>query len=152
MHDGADSIVLARQPIWPTGRMSVLAGFVEAGESLEGTVAREVLEEVGRAGHRCQLPRLPALAVPAVADGRLRGPGRAGRRRCVPRDGEIEEAHWFDRDAVRQMIAAEDPAEADNWAAPPPVAGEPRGSSFEVVLPGPVSIARRMIEGWAGAG
>ena len=27
--------------------MSVLAGFVEAGESLEGTVAREVLEEVG---------------------------------------------------------------------------------------------------------
>ena len=47
VHDGADSMVLARQPIWPTGRMSVLAGFVEAGESLEATVAREVLEEVG---------------------------------------------------------------------------------------------------------
>ena len=47
VHDGVDSMVLARQPIWPIGRMSVLAGFVEAGESLEHTVAREVLEEVG---------------------------------------------------------------------------------------------------------
>ena len=37
------SMVLARQPIWPRGRMSVLAGFVEAGESLEATVVREML-------------------------------------------------------------------------------------------------------------
>jgi hypothetical protein len=49
------------------------------------------------------------------------------------------------------MIAAEDPADADNWATPTAVAGETDGSSFQVVLPGPVSIARRMIEGWASA-
>ena len=80
VHDGADSIVLARQPIWPPGRMSVLAGFVEAGESLEGTVVREVLEEVGVHVTDVSYLGLPALAVPAVADGRIRGQGRAGRR------------------------------------------------------------------------
>ena len=34
VHDGADKVLLARQPAWPPGRYSVLAGFVEAGESL----------------------------------------------------------------------------------------------------------------------
>lgn len=47
IHDGADRIVLASQPSWPPGRCSVLAGFVETGESLEDAVAREVMEEVG---------------------------------------------------------------------------------------------------------
>jgi len=45
--DSADRLLLARSPHWPEGRLSVLAGFVEPGESLEAAVAREVLEEVG---------------------------------------------------------------------------------------------------------
>jgi NAD+ diphosphatase len=45
--DDADRLLLARSPHWPEGRLSVLAGFVEPGESLEAAVAREVLEEVG---------------------------------------------------------------------------------------------------------
>ena len=151
VHDGADSIVLARQPVWPKGRVSVLAGFVEAGESLEGTVAREVLEEVGvrvtdisyLGSQPWPFPRSLMLGFAARAE-----PGAT----LVPRPGEIEEAHWYDRAAVQQMIAAEDPADADNWATPTAVAGETDGSSFQVVLPGPVSIARRMIEGWASAG
>ena len=40
-------MLLARQPVWPEGRFSVLAGFVEAGESLEACVMREIHEEVG---------------------------------------------------------------------------------------------------------
>jgi len=40
-------LLLARSPRFPAGRMSVLAGFVEPGETLEGCVAREVAEEVG---------------------------------------------------------------------------------------------------------
>lgn len=151
VHDGEGSIVLARQPIWPKGRVSVLAGFVEAGESLEGTVAREVLEEVGvrvsdisyLGSQPWPFPRSLMLGFAARAE-----PGAT----LVPRPGEIEEAHWYDRAAVQQMIAAEDPADADNWATPMAVAGETDGSSFQVVLPGPVSIARRMIEGWASAG
>jgi len=150
VHDGADSIVLARQPIWPQGRMSVLAGFVEAGESLEGTVVREVLEEVGvhvtevsyLASQPWPFPRSLMVGFAARAE-----PGAA----LFPRDGEIEEARWFDRASVLAMIAAEDPVQADNWAAPAPVSG-PGGSSFGVLLPGPVSIARRMIEGWVAHG
>ena len=50
VHDGGTGparVLLARQPIWPAGRYSVLAGFVEAGESLEACVPREFDEEVG---------------------------------------------------------------------------------------------------------
>ena len=46
VHDGGDQILLAQKPGWGT-RYSILAGFVEPGESLEGCVVREVLEEVG---------------------------------------------------------------------------------------------------------
>jgi len=77
----------------------------------------------------------------------------------LPRPGEIEEAHWFDRAAVRRMIAAESATEggADRWLAAPkdalaPSDGAAQGSAFEVILPGPVSIARRMIEGWVASG
>lgn len=40
-------LLLGRSPHFPPGRYSVLAGFVETGESLEMTIAREIREEVG---------------------------------------------------------------------------------------------------------
>ncbi len=142
VHDGADSIVLARQPIWPKGRMSVLAGFVEAGESLEGTVVREVLEEVGLrvtdvsylGSQPWPFPRSLMVGFAARAE-----PGAA----LVPRDGEIEEAAWFHRSQVRAMLAADpaDGASGDGWGA--------GAAGSRVLLPGPVSIASRMIHGWA---
>ncbi|MBZ1503794.1 NUDIX domain-containing protein, partial [Leuconostoc mesenteroides] len=45
VHDGADRAVLARQAAWPERMFSLLAGFVEAGESFEVCVAREIREE-----------------------------------------------------------------------------------------------------------
>ncbi|MGH3371102.1 MAG: NAD(+) diphosphatase, partial [Nocardioidaceae bacterium] len=45
--DDDDRALLGRQPRWPEGRYSTLAGFVEPGESLEAAVVREVREEVG---------------------------------------------------------------------------------------------------------
>lgn len=42
VHDGGRRVLLARQPVWPPGMYSHVAGFVEAGESLEGCVRREV--------------------------------------------------------------------------------------------------------------
>ena len=45
--DADDRLLLARGRDWPEGRFSVLAGFLEPGESLEAAVAREVREEVG---------------------------------------------------------------------------------------------------------
>ena len=46
IHHG-DHVLLGRQAVWMPGMQSVLAGFVEPGESLEDAVAREVFEEAG---------------------------------------------------------------------------------------------------------
>jgi NAD+ diphosphatase len=46
IHDGADGVLLTSKPGWGA-RYSLVAGFVEPGETLEQCVAREVLEEVG---------------------------------------------------------------------------------------------------------
>jgi NAD+ diphosphatase len=42
-----DYVLLGRQQRWAQGRYSCLAGFAELGETMEMTVAREVLEEAG---------------------------------------------------------------------------------------------------------
>ena len=47
IHDGHDRAVLARQTVWPERLFSLIAGFVEAGESFESCVVREVAEEIG---------------------------------------------------------------------------------------------------------
>ncbi|WP_296137699.1 NAD(+) diphosphatase [uncultured Tessaracoccus sp.] len=44
--DAHDRLLLARHATWPEGRVSVIAGFVEVGESLEQACAREAMEEV----------------------------------------------------------------------------------------------------------
>ena len=74
-----DRCLLGRSPRFPPGMYSTLAGFVEPGESLEETLRREVLEEVGVEIDELRLPRLAALAVPAVADAGL--PRHAPRAR-----------------------------------------------------------------------
>ncbi len=147
VHDGADEMVLARQPVWPAGRMSVLAGFVEAGESMEGTVVREVLEEVGLyvtdvaylGSQPWPFPRSLMIGFEARAE---------PRAPLFPRDGEIEEARWYSRDEIRAVLAAEaaEPAGADSWLS---TAISGKGAGPALILPGQVSIARRMVEGWA---
>ncbi len=134
VHDGEGGengthMLLARQPSWPESRYSVLAGFVEAGESLEDCVEREIGEEVGLAVRDIRylgnqpwpFPRSLMVGFTAVAD------------RSAPlvlADGEIAEARWVSRDQVRAALA-----------------GEPVGFA----LPGGVSIARHMVEAWARA-
>ena len=100
VHDGADRVLLARQPVWPEGRFSVLAGFVEAGESLEACVAREIHEEVGVEVTDIRYLGSQAWPFPRSPDGRLprgRRPGRPLR----PADGEIAEAKWVTRAELR---------------------------------------------------
>ena len=67
-HDGR--LLLGRQPHYPAGRYSALAGFVEPGETIEAAVARELNEEAGIAVRDVPLPRQPALALSLVADDR----------------------------------------------------------------------------------
>jgi NAD+ diphosphatase len=138
VHDGADQVLLARQPTWPEGRFSVLAGFVEAGESLEACVLREIHEEVGArvedvrylGSQAWPFPRSLMVGFSAVAD---------PTAPLVPADGEIAEAMWVSRSQVRAAL------EAGDWGARPK-------AERSLLLPGRVSIARSMLESWAALG
>ena len=135
VHDGADRVVLARQSVWPERMFSLLAGFVEAGESFETCVVREIAEEIGLSVREVRylgsqpwpFPRSLMVGFHAVAD---------PDQEFSFNDGEISEAHWFTRDEVRVALAAGD------W-------GSAAVSSSELLLPGSVSIAREIIESWA---
>jgi NAD+ diphosphatase len=122
VHDGGDRCVLGRQAVWPPGRFSILAGFVEPGESAEGAVAREVAEEVGLAvtdiryvsSQPWPFPQSLMLGYTARVEG-------DDTLRLDPT--EIEEARWWTRDELRSGRGPE-------------------------ALPPPVSIARHIIDRW----
>jgi NAD+ diphosphatase len=125
--DPDDRCLLARNAQWPERRVSILAGFVEPGESAEQAVAREVLEETGISvtGARYvgsqpwPMPHSLMLGFRARATGSLK---------IVVDSDEIAEARWFSRDELRVSVA-----------------------SGEIRLPPPVSIAHRIIESWYGS-
>ena len=85
VHDGHDRAVLARQTVWPEKLFSLLAGFVEAGESFESCVVREIAEEIGLTVTRRAVPGQPAVAVSAVVDGRVPRHRRPGAGVLVQR-------------------------------------------------------------------
>ncbi|GAB2924801.1 NAD(+) diphosphatase [Rhodococcus aerolatus] len=142
VHDGADQVLLGRQNVWPQGRFSVLAGFVEAGESLEACVHREIEEEVGVTIQHLRylgsqpwpFPRSIMLGFHATAD---------PSQQVVPEEAEIAEAHWFTREQVREALAL------GEWVSLDDV--DP-GERPALLLPGSISIARKMLEAWADAG
>lgn len=124
--DPDDRLLLANAAGWPERRMSVLAGFVEAGESLEATVVREVQEEVGvrvedlvfRGDQPWPFPCSLMLGYTATT-----------QDATITVDGaEIRHARWFERGELA-------------WAV----------REGEVLLPSRVSIARHLIEDWYGA-
>jgi len=125
--DPEDRCLLARNAMWPKGRMSVVAGFVEPGESAEHAVAREVYEEtaivVGQVRYLGSqpwpMPRSLMLGFQAAA---------AGGQTITVDEEEIGEARWFSREEMRASIDA-----------------------GELGLAPTSSIARRLIEYWYGA-
>ena len=76
-------LLLAQGVRFPAAFYSVLAGFVEPGESLEDTMHREIREEVGIEVTDLRYFGSPALAVPELADDRVHGDLR-GRRAARP--------------------------------------------------------------------
>lgn len=123
--DPDDRCLLARNVAWPRRRVSVLAGFVEPGESAEQAVAREVFEEVGitvdkvtyAASQPWPMPHSLMLgfrAEASVTDFDVDG-------------DEISEAAWYSRDDLRKAIEAGD-----------------------LLMPPSLSISRWLIESWYG--
>ncbi len=101
-----ERLLLGRQASWPPQRYSTLAGFVEPGESLEQTVAREVLEESGvrvRAGTVRYLASQPWPFPGSLMLGFV-----AHAEPDTPRTGdELEDARWFTRDDVGAALRGE---------------------------------------------
>jgi NAD+ diphosphatase len=106
--------LLGRQPAWPPGRYSALAGFLEVGESIEEAVAREIFEEAGvrvravryLASQPWPFPSSLMIACVAAAEGD-----------AITLDAnELEDARWFTRDEVRQALARDPEA---LFGAPP---------------------------------
>ena len=96
-----EEILLARSPGFPKGMSSVLAGFVEPGESIEETVHREVREEVGLEVENLQYfgsqpwPFPNSLMIGFTAD-------YAGGE-LTPEPGEIEAAGWYGAEDLPQL-------------------------------------------------
>jgi NAD+ diphosphatase len=122
--DDRDRLLLGRQSRWPQGRFSLLAGFVEPGETLEEAVRREVAEESGVelgevsyiASQPWPFPSSLMLGFSALALGGDPAPG----------DDELAEVRWFEREEVERAA---------------------RGDG-ELALSPPYSIARRLIDAW----
>jgi NAD+ diphosphatase len=133
VHDGHDRAVLARQTVWPERLFSILAGFVEAGESFETCVVREIAEEIGLTvtdvrylgSQPWPFPRSLMVGFHAIGD---------PEQEFSFNDGEIAEAHWFTRAEIRDAL------DHGDWSTDSP---------SRLLLPGTISIAREIIESWA---
>lgn len=124
--DADDRLLLGRQAAWDAHRYSVLAGFVEPGESLEAAVAREVQEEAGLTV--TEVEYLGSQPWPFPCSLMLGFRAKVDDPERVRADGdELQEVRWFSRAELAAAI-----------------------ESGEVVPSGRVSIARALIEDWFG--
>lgn len=123
--DSEDRALLGRQPSWPQGRWSTLAGFVEPGETLEDGVRREVFEEAGVVVG--EVTYVASQPWPLPASLMLGFTGKALTTEIHVDGEELQDARWWSRDDA--LAAAQD-------------------GSF-VVPPG-ISISRSLITGWYG--
>ena len=104
VHDGGDRLLLGRSARHPPEMRSILAGFREPGESLEDTVAREVFEEVGV--RLAEIEYHSSQPWPFPGSLMVGFSARATSTELIIDHNELEEADWYDRDAVRAMVAS----------------------------------------------
>jgi len=128
VRDKDDRILLGHQPIWPEGRFSCFAGFLEPGETFEQCVQREVLEESGvlvreisyLGSQPWPFPASIMISFDAVTD---------APEIARPDGQEITEVKWFSRAEVK--------AQSD---------------AGTLLLPPTMSVARKMIDRWFAQG
>jgi NAD+ diphosphatase len=132
-HD--DRCLLARGARFPANFISVLAGFVEPGESLEDTVAREVFEECGVRVH--DIAYASSQPWPFPSSLMLGFRAKASDPTLTLDPAEILEAEWYTRDFIRSI------------ASDAPLSLEPGGP---MRIPPKFSISRRLIDDWVAEG
>ncbi len=123
-----DRCLLGRQPKFPPGFYSALAGFVEPGESIEEAVRREVMEEAGvKVGavtyHAAQPWPFPSsLMIGCFAE---------ATSEAITVDGdELDDARWFDKATIAAALEGRIP---------------------DLVMPPPLAIAHHLVKAWVGA-
>ena len=124
--DPQDRCLLARNAAWPGRRVSILAGFVEPGESAEQAVIREVAEETGITVTNVRYLGSQPWPMPRSLMLGFRADAPAGQDIAVDHE-ELAEAYWFSREELLAALERK-----------------------ELGLPPPVSIARHIIEAWYG--
>ena len=120
-----DRILLGRQPQFPAGMYSCLAGFVEHGETIEAAVIREVLEESQIRVSDIQYVASQAWPFPAQL---MIGCIAKAENKTIVTDAELEDAQWFDRKSIGQMLDF----------------SHPKGYT----IPPRIAIAHQLIQGW----
>ncbi len=126
--DDDDRILLGSNVEWDERRFSLLAGFVEPGESLEAAVIREIFEEAGLVVEDPEYRGSQPWPFPASLMVGFEARVAAGEPSEPRPDGtELRELRWF----TREELAAD-------------------AASGRVLLPGPASIARAIVEDWFG--
>lgn len=102
-----NDVLMGRSPGWPDGMYSLLAGFVEPGETLESAVRREVFEESGivvdAVGYLASQPwPFPASLMMGCW-------GHATSREITIDPAEIEDAIWVSREDMAIVFAGQHP-------------------------------------------
>lgn len=102
-----NSVLMGRSPQWPEGMYSLLAGFVEPGETIEAAVRREVFEEAGvRVGDVEYLASQPWPYPSSLMFGCR---GEALTRDITIDPIEIEDALWITREEMLDVFAGTHP-------------------------------------------
>ncbi|EIZ78872.1 NAD+ diphosphatase [Novosphingobium sp. Rr 2-17] len=111
-------LLLGRQPRFPAGRYTTLAGFVEPGETIEEAVARETFEE---AGVRVRdVTYVASQPWPFPSSLMIGCHAHTDDTEIVIDATELEDARWFTRDQVAQALEAGDRGEVgEAFNAPP---------------------------------
>ena len=115
--ENGDKCLLGRQKQFPPGMYSCLAGFIEAAETIEDAVRREIFEE---AGIRCtDVTYYMTQPWPYPSSLMIGCKARATTDAITIDHMELEDARWFDRDEATLMLKREHP---DGLAGPHPFA------------------------------
>ena len=109
-----DALLLGRQPQYPPGRYSALAGFVEVGETIEDAVAREALEEAGVTID--EVHYLASQPWPFPSSLMIGCTATTRSTELVVDRTELDDARWFTREEVAAALGGA----ADAPFLPPP--------------------------------